>query len=243
MTSAPPTVANTLVILPARDEAATLPAVLAALTALGFTHLRVVDNGSRDATAALARAAGAEVLTEPTAGYGRACLRALATPAPGCDWVLFCDADGSDDPADIPRLLAAGAQADFILGDRRATAAGRRCLTPPQAFGNWLSTRLIRLGWGHLYHDLGPLRLMRRVALDRLALRSPTYGWTLEMQVRAVEAGLRIRELPVNYRPRQGGRSKISGNLRGVLAAGTIILTTLGQLWFTRHRRAAPQPA
>ena len=261
------------VILPARDEAATVGHVVAALRASGFTRIRVVDNGSRDATAALAAAAGAEVMHEPRPGYGQACWRGYQNLDPAVEWLLFCDADGSDDPADLDRLLAtvepptchsigdripmslpekchllsdtlavgAGAGTgregvDFVLGDRRARASGRAVMTPVQHFGNGLATTLMRWVWGQRYGDLGPLRFIRRELLERIGMRDRGFGWTIEMQVRAVEEGARIIELPVNYRPRQGGRSKISGTIKGSVQAGTIILATLAALG---ARRAA----
>ncbi len=231
------------VILPALNEADTIAPVVNALRALGLPHIRVIDNGSTDTTAALARSAGAEVIAEPRRGYGQACFTgAQILPAP-IEWLLFADADGSDNPADIPRLIAAAANADFILGDRRATPAGRAVMTPVQRFGNALSTSLIRLNWRHRYHDLGPLRLIRRSLYEQIQMRDRGFGWTIEMQVRAIECGARIVELPVDYRRRAGGQSKISGTIRGSLAAGIIILSTLARLAFRqatlRHGLAA----
>ncbi len=227
------------VIIPALDEAETISDVVSTLRALGLTRVRVVDNGSTDATAAVARAAGAEVIAEPRRGYGQACWTGYQELDDGVEWILFADADGSDDLNDVERLLAAaseGAGADFVLGDRRARPEGRAVMTPAQRFGNGLATSLIRLGWGQRYGDLGPLRLIRRSLLERIAMRDRGFGWTLEMQVRAVEEGARVVELPVGYRRRGGGRSKISGTIRGSVAAGTIILSTLAVLWWRRAR-------
>ncbi len=219
------------VIIPALDEEATIGGVVRELRGLGLTRLRVMDNGSRDGTATKAREAGAEVQLEPRAGYGQACWTGYQDLADEVEWVLFCDADGSDDLADVVRLIAAAESgADFVLGDRRASAAGRAVMTPAQHFGNGLATRLIRLGWGHAYGDLGPLRLIRRSLLEKIAMEDRGFGWTIEMQVRSVEAGAKIVELPVGYRRRGGGRSKISGTVRGSVAAGTVILATLGKL-------------
>ncbi|MGF1461080.1 MAG: glycosyltransferase family 2 protein, partial [Leptolyngbyaceae cyanobacterium] len=218
-----------LVVIPALNEAATIGAVVQQLRSLGLTHIRVVDNGSRDRTAAVAQAAGAEVVHEPNQGYGQACWRGLQNVPPGIAWILFCDADGSDDLAQLPQFWVQCPDQDFILGDRRGNITGRQQLTPVQNFGNWLASTLIDGGWGYRYHDLGPLRLIRWSALQALHMRDRSFGWTVEMQVKAVEQGLRICELPVNYHPRQGGQSKISGTLRGSAKAGTIILTTLAQ--------------
>ena len=227
------------VIIPALDEEATLPNVVETLRALGFTRIRVVDNGSTDATATRARAAGAEVRIELRRGYGQACWTGAQDLAPEVEWLLFCDADGSDDPRDVARLLAeAEAGADFVLGDRRSRPAARAVMTPAQNFGNALAVQLIRLGWGHSYRDLGPLRLIRRSLFESLAMRDRGFGWTIEMQVRAVERRACIVELPVGYHRRQGGRSKISGTLQGSMQAGAIILATLARL---AGRQAGPR--
>jgi glycosyltransferase involved in cell wall biosynthesis len=220
------------VIIPALDEEETIARVVKQLRHLGLTQVRVVDNGSTDQTAKRAAAAGAEVLPEPQRGYGQACWTGYQNLDPAVTWILFCDADGSDDLTEIARLIAAAeAGADFVLGNRRVAAKTAGAMTPVQQFGNGLATTLIRWGWGQSYGDLGPLRLIRRDLLERIDMQDRGFGWTLEMQVRAVEAGADIVELPVGYRRRGGGRSKISGTIRGSVAAGTIILTTLGDLW------------
>ena len=226
------------VIIPVRDEEATIAGVVEGLRRSGLRSIRVVDNGSRDGSAAAARRAGAEVLPEPAPGYGRACWRGLHDLAAPIEWILFCDGDGSEDLAALPRFLELAPSCDLLLGNRLATPAGRAAMTPVQRFGNRLATGLIALGWGHRFHDLGPFRLIRRRALERLGMRDRGFGWTIEMQVKAVEAGLRIRELPVAYHPRQGGRSKISGTLQGSLRAGSIILSTLAALYLRRLGRA-----
>ena len=225
------------VVIPARDEEATIAGIVEHLRAAGLHRIRVVDNGSRDATAAVARAAGAEVKVEPIPGYGRACWTGCLGLDPGVEWILFCDGDGSDRLDQLGDILAAGAEADFVLGDRRTRPEARRQMTPVQSFGNGLATGLIRLGWGFRYRDLGPLRLIRRDLYEAIGMRDRGFGWTLEMQVRAVELGARIREVPVGYGRRKGGRSKISGTLKGSVAAGTIILSTLGHLWMSRSTR------
>jgi Glycosyl transferase family 2 len=224
-------------IVPVLNEEATITAVIQSLHACGLTQICVVDNGSSDRTAILACEAGATVISEPEKGYGQACWRGLQHIPPNCDWVLFCDGDGSDDLSQLPDFLAATKTADFILGNRRATASGRAAMTPVQNFGNWLSTRLIFLGWGYEYQDLGPLRLIRQSALENIQMQDRSFGWTVEMQARAVECNLKICEIPVGYRRRQGGRSKISGTLTGSFQAGSIILGTLGQLYTQRLSR------
>ena len=226
------------VIIPALDEEDTIAKVVRTLRELGLSRVRVVDNGSSDQTAAVARQAGAEVITESRRGYGQACWSGYQELNPEVEWILFCDADGSDDLRDIERLVEAARQgAHFILGNRRASAKARGAMTPVQQFGNGLATTLIRLGWRQRYGDLGPLRLIRRDLLERIDMQDRGFGWTIEMQVRAVEEGARIVELPVGYDRRGGGRSKISGTMRGSVAAGTIILTTLAQLGWRRWNR------
>lgn len=223
------------VIIPALDEEETIGGVVAALRTQGLKRIRVVDNGSTDRTAQVATDAGAEVLHEPERGYGRACWEGYQDLDTEVEWVLFCDADGSDNLADVGRLVTeAESGADFILGNRRASAAARGAMTPVQQFGNGLATTLIRWGWGERYGDLGPLRIVRRSLLEKIDMQDRGFGWTIEMQVRAAEEGAKIVELPVGYRRRGGGRSKISGTIRGSVAAGTIILTTLGHLWLNR---------
>lgn len=222
------------VIIPARDEAETIGAVLQSLQRQGLSHIRVIDNGSRDATAQVASRAGATVRHEPIPGYGQACWQGLQDLGPEVEWILFCDADGSDDLNQLPEFFQAAPETDLVLGNRRATAAGRQALTTTQNFGNWLATRLIALGWGYHYEDLGPLRLIRRSALDAIAMGDRGFGWTVEMQARAAELGLRFTELPVHYRDRQGGKSKISGTLKGSFQAGVIILSTLFALYGKR---------
>jgi glycosyltransferase involved in cell wall biosynthesis len=215
------------VVIPVRDEEHTLAHVIGQLQGQGVRRIRVVDNGSSDRSAAIARQLGAEVLSEPTPGYGRACWRGCSNLDPAVRWLLFCDGDGGDPLEELQ-------QHDLLLGDRTATAAGRAALTPLQRWGNWLATTLIALGWGFRYRDLGPLRLVRRSAFEAMGMRDRGYGWTLEMQVRAIELGLRAREIPVSHRPRLAGRSKISGRWGASVRAGSVILTTLGRSWLRR---------
>ena len=238
---------SVLTIIPALDEAATIGHVIETLRHQGLAHIRVVDNGSQDDTANVAAQAGAEVLYEPLRGYGQACWRGLQAVPHRIEWILFCDADGSDDLAQLPDFLAQRGNYDLVLGNRRGTVAGRQQLSPVQNLGNWLAGTLIAWGWGHRFEDLGPLRLIRKSALDDLSMGDRSFGWTVEMQARAVECGLRIRELPVNYLPRQGGRSKISGTIVGSFKAGTTILSTLAylywqSLWRGTEARLLTQP-
>ncbi len=223
-------------ILPALNEEAAIESTLAGLLAAPPRdavrgQIIVVDNGSTDATAGRARACGATVIAEPRRGYGRACLAGLAALDQGTTIVVFLDADGSDDPADLPQLLQplARDEADLVLGSRVLGERERGALTPQQRFGNWLATTLIRILYGVRYTDLGPFRAIRRSALARLNMRDTDFGWTVEMQINAARQGLRVREIPVRYRRRRHGKSKISGTLRGTLAAGCKILWTIAR--------------
>jgi glycosyltransferase involved in cell wall biosynthesis len=222
------------VVIPALDEAAALPAVLAAIPAAGdgwrIERTLVVDNGSSDGTGAVARAAGADVRAEPRRGYGSACLAGLAElrRAPP-EAVAFLDADGSDDPADLGSVLAplAAANADLVVGSRVLGDRERGSLTVIQRFGNALAARLLAALYGGTVTDLGPLRAMEWHALESLGMRDRDYGWTVEMQARALRRGLRVIEVPVHHRTRRAGRSKVSGTVRGVTGAGWKILATL----------------
>lgn len=220
-----------LVIIPVLNEEDTITNVIKSLHSYGLTQIMVVDNGSTDKSVEKSINAGATVILEPIPGYGRACWRGIQNTPVNFDWILFCDGDGSDDLKDLPKFLEATNKYDLILGDRRATKAGRTAMTPVQNFGNKLATFLIGLGWGYWYQDLGPLRLIRKSSLDKIGMQDRGFGWTVEMQARAIECGLKIIEIPVGYRRRQGGRSKISGTIKGSFQAGTIILATLGKLY------------
>ena len=223
-------------VMPALDEEASVGRVVASLPSW-LHEVVVADNGSTDRTAEVAAAAGARVVPAPRRGYGEACQRALAALDPAVTHVVFLDADASDDPDDLPALLAPllRDEADLVIGSRARGEVEPGALLPQQRFGNWLATRLIRLGFGHRYTDLGPFRAVTREGLARLAMADRTWGWTVEMQVRALQEGLRVVEVPVRYR-RRVGRSKIAGTVRGTVAAGWCILTTIARL----RRRGGP---
>jgi len=222
------------VLIPARDEAAALPLVLGDLPRAGegwrVRQVVVVDNGSRDGTADVARANGAAVVHEPVAGYGRACLAGLAyVRSNPPDAVVFLDADHSDDPRELPRLLMPllRDEAVFVIGSRTLGEREPGAFTPVQAFGNTLAGALLGLFWGVHATDLGPFRAIRWDALESLGMRDRDFGWTVEMQARAARARLATVDVPVSYRRRRQGRSKIAGTFTGSLRAGTKILGTL----------------
>jgi len=223
------------VIIPALDERAALPRVLAAIPRERVREVVVVDNGSTDGTPQAARACGATVVVEHRRGYGRACLSGIETlrsrPAPP-DVVVFLDADFSDDPRELPALvrpIAEGA-ADLVVGSRLAGRSERGALPPQARLGNRLAAWLIRRLYGLPVTDLGPFRAIRWSTLVALSMCDPDFGWTAEMQVKAAARGARYREVPVSYR-RRIGVSKISGTLSGTLRAGSKILRTI-----LRHR-------
>jgi glycosyltransferase involved in cell wall biosynthesis len=220
------------VVIPALDEEAALPGVLAELRAVTVRRVIVADNGSRDRTREVARQHGAVVVDEPHRGYGAACLRALAECRKDPpEAVVFMDADGSDDPAELTRLILPiqRGEADLVLGSR-VLPGGRLepgALSPQARAGNLVATTMIRLLYGVRFTDLGPYRAARWAALESLGMCDRDWGWTAEMQVKAVRRGLRTVEVPASWRRRRAGRSKISGTLRGVIGAGYKILTTI----------------
>ena len=224
-------------IIPALNEEPVLGRTLRAIPPALYQIVIVADNGSTDGTAAVARAAGASVVSEPERGYGAACLKALAALPAGIDVVVFMQADLSEDPAEARSLIEpiARGEADLVLGSRTMGAAEPGALLPHQRFGNWLATIVIRILFGHRYTDLGGFRAIRREALERLRLEDRGYGWTIEMQGRALQAGLRVLEAPVSYRRRAAGLNKISGNLRASLHASRIIFRTVLRLWWRQQ--------
>jgi glycosyltransferase involved in cell wall biosynthesis len=223
--------ARVALIVPALNEERSIGAVVRSLPLGLYSQVVVVDNGSTDRTAEVARAAGAQVVSEPRRGYGSACLRGIAALDPAADVVVFMDGDASDLPGEAVLLVdpILRDRADLVLGSRALGRAESGSLAPHQRFGNQLATFLIRVLYGHRYTDLGPFRAIRAASLRTLGMRDPGYGWTIEMQIRALRRGLRVTEVPVTYR-RRIGTSKISGNLRASLAAGCKILWTIAHL-------------
>jgi glycosyltransferase involved in cell wall biosynthesis len=220
---------NVVVIIPALNEERSLPRVLADIPRDLTREILVVDNGSRDRTADVAREAGATVVSEPDAGYGQACLtgiKQLRSNPP--DVVVFVDGDYSDRPAEMTALVAPILEdrADFVVGSR---VLGRRepgALAPHARWGNWLATWMIRVLYGYRFTDLGPFRAVRYSSLLALDMQDRDYGWTAEMQAKAARAGIRCTEVPVSYH-RRIGKSKITGTVKGTVLAGYKIITTI----------------
>ena len=225
------------VIIPAHNEARAIGLVLAEIPAGLVEEVIVVDNNSTDDTSTAARAAGATVLHEARPGYGYACLAGMTyafgkPQSERPDIVVFLDGDHSDYPDQLPELLApllSGA-ADMVIGSRALGVRERGALLPQQRFGNWLASRLLRLRYGGTVTDLGPFRAILAPTLLSLNMEDKTYGWTVEMQVKAARLGLRTVEVPVRYRKRIG-TSKVSGTVRGTIGAGYKILWTIFRYW------------
>jgi glycosyltransferase involved in cell wall biosynthesis len=217
--------AQVTLIIPALDEEATIARVVGDVPRDLVQRVVVVDNGSKDDTGRRAADAGAEVITERRRGYGSACLAGIAH-ASDSDVFVFADGDGSDDLTELRRLLTpvVRGEVDLVIGSRTRGACEPGALTPIQRFGNWLTCGLVRLFWRVEFSDLGPLRAIHREALRRLEMSDPDFGWTVEMQVKAAQRGLSTQEIPVRYRCRRAGQSKVSGTLVGSYLAGRRIL-------------------
>lgn len=216
------------VIIPALNEAESIGHVVASMPWSHIAECIVVDNGSSDATAQIAQASGARVIKSER-GYGAACRAGSVAALETSTILVYMDGDGSDIIADLPRLITPilDNQADFVIGSR---IRGRRepgAMLPSQIFAGHLVGLLLRLTQGVRYTDMGPFRAIRRSSFDQLLMSELTYGWNLEMQIKAAQHKLRILEVPVDYRRRIGGVSKVSGNLWASLQAATRILEVL----------------
>ena len=220
---------NVSVVIPALNEEEPIAEVIRGCSATAIPHeIIVVDNESTDRTAERARAEGARVVSAPR-GYGHACAAGVAAVSPECEVIVFLDGDGSDCPELMHRLLdpIASGTHDFVIGSRTRGEREPGSMNFQQVFSGYFAGFLVRLLYGVSYTDMCPFRAIRRDALMRLAMREETYGWNVEMQMRAARAGLRILEVPVNHRCRTGGESKVSGTLRGTFVAGSRIIATI----------------
>ena len=222
----------TALIVPAYNEEPVVGIMLRRIPPGLFDLIIVSDNGSTDGTAEAAAAAGATVVRQPERGYGAACLAAIAALPADIGIVVFLQADASEDAAEAALLIApiADGRADLVIGSRTMGGADPDSLAPHQRFGNWLATFLIRIIWRHEYSDLGPFRAIGVDALRRLRMADRNYGWTVEMQIKALQLGLRVLEVPVSYHARVAGTNKVSGDLRASLRAGWVILSTVVRL-------------
>ena len=231
---------KTTIVIPAFNEEQSVGAVLDEIPREHADEVVVVDNGSTDRTAAVAAAHGALTLREERRGYGAACLKGIEHTGDDTDVIVILDADLSDYPQDLPDLLMPIREdrADFVIGSRTMGRAEKGALPWNQRWGNMLAVFLMRLCYGHRFTDMGPFRAIRRDHLLSYGMEDPTFGWNVEMQVKALMAGSRIVEVPVRYRPRIG-KSKITGTVRGTVLAGTKIIMTIFRYYpaYLRSRR------
>ena len=215
------------VILPAYNEEASIGLVLNDLPRDTLHEIIVVDNNSTDNTAQAARKHGVKVVQEKRQGYGSACLKGISE-LNDPDIVVFLDADYSDFPEEIAQLIEplVDDKMDFVLGSRMILPESRKALLPQARYGNKLAVFLIKLFFGHGFTDLGPFRAIRYDSLKAMDMRDKDFGWTVEMQIKAVKHRLRIQEIPVRYRKRVG-ISKITGTIPGTIKAGSKIIYTI----------------
>jgi glycosyltransferase involved in cell wall biosynthesis len=223
---------KTSVIVPALNEEETIADVVRAVPRQVVDEVIVVDNGSTDSTAQCALAAGARVVREPARGYGRACAAGVAALDESCEIVAFIDGDGSDCPELMDRLVVpiAAGHFDFVIGSRTRGKREAGSMNFQQVFAGRVAGVLVDRLYRVRYTDMCPFRAIRREALEQLGMREMTYGWNLEMQMRAANAQLRILEIPVDHRRRAGGSSKVSGNVRGTLLAAARITATFARV-------------
>ena len=219
------------VIIPAFNEQNSLGKVIRDIPKEWVSEIVVVNNNSNDNTVRDAKEAGATVLEEPEQGYGNACLKGIAYISQQIEKphiVVFMDADYSDYPEELPQLVQPimDERVDMVIGSRALGQRERGSMTPQQVFGNWLATRLLRWLYGAYFTDLGPFRAIRYDSLMALEMKDRTYGWTVEMQVKAAQQKLRWIEVPVRYRQRIGV-SKVSGTVKGTIMAGYKIIGTI----------------
>lgn len=218
-------------IIPVLNEEASIGLVLKALPREWLRHVLVCDNGSSDNTMQIAASGGAVVLQETNRGYGNACLKGMEFIAQQDippDIVVFLDGDYSDFPEELPAIIKPiiGQKADLVIGARSKEMREAGSMTPQQIFGNWLACRMIYTLYGHTFTDLGPFRAIAYQKLLELNMCDRNYGWTVEMQVKALKKQLKIMEVPVHYRKRKG-YSKVSGTVKGTIGAGYKIIKTI----------------
>ena len=227
------------IIIPALNEAESIGHVVSEMPWSLIAECIVVDNGSTDATATIAEAAGARVITSPR-GYGTACFAGSTAALPSSTILVYMDGDGSDMIADLPRLTTPiqNGEADFVIGSRNRGTREPGSMFGSQIFAGRFVGILLRLFGKGNYTDMGPFRAIRRTSLEQLQMSELTYGWNLEMQIKAAQHHLRILEIPVNYRRRIGGVSKVSGDFKASVKAGIRILAVLFRVGFSRKPNA-----
>ena len=219
---------KTTIVIPALNEEQSIGFVLDEIPWDHADEVVVVDNGSTDRTAQVAASRGAVVVREDRRGYGAACSRGIAHAGDDTDVIVILDADRSDYPQDLAEVLLPirEGRADFVIGSRTLGGAEKGALPWNQRWGNWLAVFLIRIFYRHRFTDMGPFRAIKREHLLSYGMEDLSFGWNVEMQVKALMAGSRMVEVPVRYRPRIG-KSKITGTVRGTVLAGTKIIVTI----------------
>jgi len=223
------------IIIPALNEEESIGQVLNDIPGEIVEEVIVVDNGSSDNTVTVSKGLGANVILEPLRGYGAACLKGISILKQDTDIVVFLDADYSDYPQDLHTVVKPiiNDNADMVIGSRMSGDRERGALLPQAIFGNKLATFLIQLFWGFKYTDLGPFRAIKYRDLLALNMIDKNFGWTVEMQIKALQKGLRIVEVPVRYRKRIG-KSKITGTFSGTVRAGVKIIYTIFKYGFLK---------
>ena len=231
-------VSRVSIIIPALNEAESIGRVVAEMPWDAIAECIVVDNGSTDATAAIAVAAGARVVNSDR-GYGAACLAGSRVALPSSDVLVYMDGDGSDVISGLHALVdpIERGEADFVIGSRLMGTREAGSMLGSQVFAGKLVGGLVKVTSGFRYTDMGPFRAIRRSSLELLGMSELTYGWNLEMQIRAIQEGLRIREIPVDYRKRIGGTSKVSGDFRASMKAAVRIMEVLFRVTFRRRSK------
>jgi glycosyltransferase involved in cell wall biosynthesis len=226
------------VVIPALNEEEVIARAVQAIPPGIAAEIIVVDNGSVDGTSEQARRAGAIVVSEPIRGYGRACRAGVRAASQDCEIIVQMDADLSDDPSEMPILIEPIVEEgyDLVLGSRMLGRRESGSMSSAQVFGSRLASFLIRLFYGVRYTDMGPFRAIRKSALDSLDMKQETYGWSIEMQTKAAARGLRVKEVPVTWRNRAAGQSKVAGTLSGSVRAGLRIIWTILNVVFAETR-------
>ena len=225
------------VIIAALNEEEAIAQVIKAVPKDLADEIIVVDNGSKDRTAEIAARAGARVVKQPVPGYGRAYQTGVRSVSPESEIIVFIDGDGSDCPEMMDRLVTpiVDGKAEFVIGSRTRGHREAGSMNWHQVFAGYMIGAFLRILYGVRSTDMGPFRAIRRDTLERLKLREETYGWPLEMQMRAARAHVRTMEVPVDYRRRAGGQSKIAGTVRGSILAATRILFTFARIALQRR--------
>jgi len=225
------------VLIPAWNEEKALPLVIASVPKEIVRHIIICDNGSTDQTAAVALEMGAKVVHQPERGYGNACLAGIRYlksfhPSEQPEIVVFLDGDYSDYPEEMSAIIAPilNDGKDMVIGSRRLGGMQPGAMTIPQQFGNWLAPFLIKIMYGYQFSDLGPFRAIRWVKLLEMDMQDKNFGWTVEMQVKAAKMKMNCAEIPVSYRKRAAGQSKVSGTIKGTILAGWKIIATIFRL-------------